>query len=69
MDTKFQNVEIKGNRLYITRDALMLRQETCISIQKDCKTQNDFTTWLITTGYIEAIKDLMACFEGEENNI
>lgn len=44
MDAKFQNVEIKGNRLSITRDALMLRLETCIDMQKESKAKNDFTT-------------------------
>lgn len=69
MDTKFQNVEIKGNRLSITRDALMLRLETCIDMQKESKAKKDFTTWLIAAGYIEAVKDMLACFEDGEGAI
>ena len=65
MDTSFQNVEIMGNRLAITRDALMLRLETCINMQKESKENNDLTQWLLAAGYIEAIKDLLGHFEGE----
>ena len=63
MDTNFKNVEITGNRLTISRDELMLRLETCINMQTDSKANNDFTQWLITAGYIEAMKDLLSCFE------
>lgn len=64
MKANFQNVEIMGNRLAITRDALMLRLETCISMQKESKAKNDLTQWLLAAGYIEAIKDLLAHFKG-----
>lgn len=63
MNANFQNVEIKGGRLAITRDALMLRLETCIDMQKEAKASNDFTQWLLAAGYIEAVKDLLAHFE------
>ena len=65
MNENFMNVEVMGNKLSITRDALMLRLETCISLQKECKEKNDFTTWMITAGYIEAIKDLLSHFEAQ----
>lgn len=64
MSANFQNVEIMGGRLAITRDALMLRLETCIDMQKEAKASNDFTQWLLAAGYIEAVKDLLAHFEG-----
>ena len=63
MNANFQNVEIMGNRLAITRDALMLRVETCIEMQNEAKVSNDFTQWLLAAGYIEAIKDLLSHFE------
>lgn len=63
MDANFKNVEITGNRLTISRDELMLRLETCINMQTDSKANNDFTQWLIAAGYIEAMKDLLSCFE------
>lgn len=66
MNTNFKNVEITGNRLTISRDELMLRLETCIAMQKESKEKNDFTTWLIACGYIEAVKDLLACFESDD---
>lgn len=66
MKANFQNVEIMGSRLAITRDALMLRLETCINMQKESKENNDFTQWLLVAGYIEAIKDLLGHF-GAEN--
>lgn len=66
MKENFMNVEIMGNRLAITRDALMLRLETCISMQQESKAKNDFTQWLLAAGYIEAIKDLLSHFEGEK---
>lgn len=65
MKANFMNVEIMGNRLAITRDALMLRLETCINMQKESKENNDFTQWLLAAGYIEAIKDLLGHFETE----
>ena len=63
MNANFQNVEIMGGRLAITRDALMLRLETCIDMQKEAKASNDLTQWLLAAGYIEAVKDLLAHFE------
>lgn len=63
MNARFLNVEVKGNRLTISRDDLALRLETCIDMQKESKAQNDFTQWLLATGYIEAIKDLLVHFE------
>ena len=64
MAKNFENVEISGGRLTITRDALMLKLETCIGMQEDCKASNDFTNWLLAAGYIEALKDLLSHFEG-----
>ena len=63
MAQTFENVEIMGGRLAVTRDALMLRLETCIDLQKEAKKSNDFTQWLLAAGYIEAVKDLLAHFE------
>lgn len=63
MNENFKNVEVNGNRLTITRDGLMLSLETCIGLQKECKEKNDLTTWMITAGYIEAVKDLLSHFE------
>lgn len=57
------NVEVKGNRVTLTREELMLQLEACIDVQKDAKTKNDFTTWLIAAGHIEAIKDILSHFE------
>lgn len=59
-----QNVKVDGNKLTITREDLDFQLHACITLQKDCKVNNDFTTWLITAGHIEAIKDLLSCFEG-----
>lgn len=66
MTQTFQNVEIMGGRLAITRDELMLRLETCIDMQTKSKAENDFSTWLIAVGYSEAIKDLLASFESND---
>lgn len=57
------NVEVKGNRITLTREELMLQLETCIDLQKDAKVKNDFSTWLIAAGHIEAIKDILSHFE------
>lgn len=65
MNARFLNVEVKGNRLTISRDDLALRLETCIDMQKESKMKNDFTQWLLAAGYIEAIKDLLGHFEIE----
>lgn len=59
----YKNVEIKGNKLTISREDLALLLDTAIDVQLNCKTLNDITQWLIAAGYIEAIKDLLACFE------
>ena len=66
MDANFKNVEITGNRLTISRDELTLRLETCINMQIESKVNNDFTQWLITAGYIEAMKDLLSHFESND---
>ena len=65
MNAKFLNVEVKGNRLTISRDDLALRLETCIDMQKESKAKNDTAQWLLAAGYAEAIKDLLSHFEGE----
>lgn len=57
------NVEVKGNRVTLTREELMLQLEVCIDVQKDAKTKYDFATWLIAAGHIEAIKDILSHFE------
>ena len=58
-----KNVEIRGNRLLISRDELALQLESCLSVQVESKSKNDFSTWLLAAGYSEAIKDLLSCFE------
>ena len=60
---KLKNVEVKGNRLYLTREDLQLQLEACISVQLEYKAANDLNMWLIAAGYSEAIKDLLECFE------
>lgn len=59
----FRNVEIKGDRLMVSRDELAKVLDACIGIQTDSKANNDYTQWLIAAGYIEAVKDLLGCFE------
>lgn len=59
----FRNVEIKGDRLMVSRDELAKVLDACIGIQTDSKANNDCTQWLIAAGYIEAVKDLLGCFE------
>lgn len=39
---KMINVEVKDNRLYLTREELQLRLEACISLQQEYKAANDF---------------------------
>lgn len=63
MNARFLNVEVKGQRLTISRDDLALRLETCVDMQKESKAKNDLTQWLLAAGYIEAIKDLLSHFE------
>ena len=63
MNAGYVNVEVKGNRLTISRDELSVRLATCIDMQKESKAKNDFTQWLLAAGYIEAIKDLLGHFE------
>ena len=62
----YKNIEIKGDRLLISRDDLALTLEAVIGLQLESKAQNDMTQWLIAAGYIEAVKDLLACFENNE---
>lgn len=59
------NVEVKGNRITLTRDELMLQLEACIGIQTDAKAKNDLSTWLLAAGHIEAIKDILSHFENK----
>lgn len=63
MNAGYVNVEVKGNRLTISRDELSVRLATCIDMQKDCMANNDFNQWLLAAGYIEAMKDLLSHFE------
>lgn len=58
-----QNTEVRGNRLLIDRDELMLQLNVCLDVQNKAMNENDFNTWLLAAGHIEAIKDLLACFE------
>ena len=60
---KQENVEVKGNRLYLTREELQLQLETCITLQQEYKAANDFNMWLVAAGHIEAIKEIFECFE------
>jgi len=63
MTMVLENTEVKGNRLTITRDELQLQLQTCIGLQAEYKANNDFNMWLLAAGHIEAIKDLLSCFE------
>ena len=62
MDVKFQNVEIHGDRLTITRDSLMLMKQTCVEMQVEYKNKNEHIMWLMAAGYIEAVNQLLAHF-------
>ena len=59
------NVEVNGDKLTITREELDFQLYASITLQQDCKAKNDFTTWLITAGHIEAIKDLLSHFDAQ----
>lgn len=69
MDVKFQNVEIHGDRLTITRDSLMLMLQSCVDMQVGYKANNEYEMWLLTAGYIEAVKHLLAHFELTEEEV
>lgn len=58
-----QNVTVSGGKLTISRKELESELEVCIAKQLQCKAEDDFTMWLMAAGHIEAIKDLLACFE------
>lgn len=60
---KLENVEVKGNRLYLTREELQLQLEACISLQQEYKAANDFNMWLVAAGHIEAIEEILEYFE------
>lgn len=59
---KLQNVTVNGNALTITRDEIERLIQAGIDTQLEYKESNDFTKWLITAGYIEAMKTLVAYF-------
>lgn len=59
-------IEVNGNMLTVTREELMMQLDACIDVQKESKQNNDFSTWLVAAGHIEAIKDMLACFESAE---
>lgn len=59
---KLQNVTVNGNALTITRDEIERLIQAGIDAQLEYKESNDFTKWLITAGYIEAMKTLVAYF-------
>lgn len=61
------NYEVKGNRVTLDRDELMLQLEYCLDVQKKAMNDNDYITWCIAAGHIEAIKDIMAIFETNNN--
>jgi hypothetical protein len=63
---KMINVEVKGNRLYLTREELQLRLEARISLQQEYKAANNFNMWLISAGYIEAMSHLLSYFESND---
>lgn len=63
-DMKLKEVTVSGNKLTITKEAIELRIEAGIATQIEYKQNNNLSGWLMTAGYIEALKDLMACFEG-----
>lgn len=57
---KLQNVTVNGNALTITRDEIERLIQAGIDTQLEYKESNDFTMWLMTAGYIEALKDMLA---------
>lgn len=63
-DMKLKEVTVSGNKLTITKEAIELRIEAGIATQIEYKQNNNLSGWLMTAGYIEALKDLLACFEG-----
>lgn len=63
-DMKLKDVSVSGDKLTITKDAIELRIEAGIATQIEYKQNSNLSGWLITAGYIEALKDMLACFEG-----
>lgn len=63
-DMKLKDVSVSGDKLTITKDAIELRIEAGIATQIEYKQNSDLSGWLMTAGYIEALKDMLACFEG-----
>lgn len=61
---KLQDVTVSGDKLTITKEAIELRIQAGIATQLEYKRDNDLTKWLLAVGYIEAMKDMLACFEG-----
>lgn len=59
---KLQNVTVNGNALTITRDEIERLIQAGIDTQLEYKESDDFSMWLMTAGYIEAMKALLACF-------
>ena len=59
--------EVKGNRVTLDRDDLMLQLSICLDLQNKAMNENDFNTWLIAAGHIEAIKDILALFNTNNN--
>ena len=62
-DMKLKEVTVSGGKLTISRKELESELEVCIAKQLQCKAEDDLTMWLMAAGHIEAIKDLLACFE------
>lgn len=58
-----ENYEVKGNRVTLDRDELMLQLEVCLDVQNKAMNENDFNTWLLAAGHIEAVKDILALFD------
>lgn len=58
-----ENYEVKGNRVTLDRDELMLQLEVCLDVQNKAMNEYDFNTWLLAAGHIEAIKDILALFD------
>ena len=61
------NYEVKGNRVTLDRDELMLQLEYCLDVQNKAMNNDDHITWVIAAGHIEAIKDILALFNTNNN--
>ena len=59
MAMRLINVEVKGNRITLTREELMLHLEASKEVQKENKRE----IGLIALGYQEAIETILSHFE------